>query len=326
MRLVVPEARRGKPSPASVNIVLPVVAIICLVLAVVAPHAGATGFSRPLKEGDRGDDVAALQMRIAGWFPRDDQRILQENGFFGRRTTKAILAFKKHYDLDENGIAGSEVYKVLADLEDRDGSTAHFDWAEFVQNKNSRCSDAANKFAGTLRGGPVSTDVVKSNLRRLMWRLEAVRAKAGGEPIGITSGFRSIPYNRCIGGASLSQHLYGTAADLRIAATDNRHARDIARRSQFGGIGCYSEFTHNHFDIRLENDDLEMARYWWWPKQDGRERDLADDGKPCYGETTDARSVARAEGSSVLKAGSYVPGRSEVERFEAAGETLNWAD
>jgi zinc D-Ala-D-Ala carboxypeptidase len=325
MKLAAPGGREERAFPASVNVIASVIAVVSLIFGLLSPHANAAEARRPLKEGDRGDDVAALQVRIAGWFPEDEHKDLQENGFFGRRTTKAVTAFKRHYGLDENGIVGPEVYQVLDRLEDADGSTAHFDWVEFVQNKNTRCSDRANRYAGTFKGGPVSASVVKANLKRLMWRLEAVRAKAGDEPIGINSGFRSIPYNRCIGGASLSQHLYGTAADLRIARTNNRHARDIARRSQFGGIGCYSRYSHNHFDLRLENDDLAAARYWWWPKQDGRGRDLADDGKPCYGETSSPRVAARA-GRSVLTAGAYVPGVLEIERFKATGETLNWGD
>jgi hypothetical protein len=214
-------------------------------------------------------------------------------------------------------------------MEDRDGSTEHFDWSEFMQNTNPRCSDAANRFAGSFRGGPLTAEQVKANVQRLMWRLEALRAKAGDEPIGINSGFRSIPYNKCIGGASLSQHLYGTAADLRVTGTTNRHARDIARRSQFQGIGCYSEFTHNHFDIRLENEDLVDAQYWWWPEQDAKDRDLAEDGRPCFGEVAAPRISARAASSdafSLSKAGSLVPGPAEVKDLEAAGETLGWGD
>jgi uncharacterized protein YcbK (DUF882 family) len=306
-----------------------VVSVTAILLALsVAEPASAADFDRILSEGDRGDDVAALQVRIAGWFPSREQRDLDEDGFFGRRTTKAVEAFEKHYGLEVDGVAGGKLFEILAELEDQDGTTAHFDWAEFQQNGNRRCSDRANEFAGTFRGGPLPASAVKENVRRLMWRLESLRAKAGDEPIGITSGFRSIPYNRCIGGASLSQHLYGTGADLRVAGTTNRHTRDIARRSQFHGIGCYSEFSHNHLDLRLENADLEEARFWWWPDQDDGGRDLAEDGRPCYGETASTRiSAARSlVGAALVKAGSFVPDRAEVQAFQGAGETLGWGD
>lgn len=44
--------------------------------------------------------------------------------------------------------------------------------------------------------------------------LECVRAKTGGRPLRIVSGYRSPAYNRRIGGARNSQHIYGRAADL----------------------------------------------------------------------------------------------------------------
>ncbi|MEA2460982.1 MAG: zinc D-Ala-D-Ala carboxypeptidase [Actinomycetota bacterium] len=328
MRFAVPD-RGGDARPGPVNFIASVVALTALIFGALTPQAHAAESSRPLSEGDKGDDVEALQVRVAGWFPERDQRDLAENGFYGRRTTKAVMAFENHYGLEVDGAAGGKVFKILEELEDPDGSTEHFDWAEFVQNNNGRCSDAANRFAGTFRGGPLPADEVKANVQRLMWRLEALRAKSGDEAIGINSGFRSIPYNKCIGGASLSQHLYGTAADLRVAGTTNRHARDIARRSQFHGIGCYSEFTHNHLDIRLENADLPAAQYWWWPEQDAKGRDLAEDGKPCYGESPSVRvsaSAARTDSWTLTKAGSFVPTAREVKDLEASGETLGWGD
>jgi hypothetical protein len=156
-----------------------------------------------------------------------------------------------------------------------------------------------------------------------MWRLEALRARGGGKPIGINSGFRSIPYNKCIGGASLSQHLYGNAADLRVVDANNRRTRDLARAGQFYGIGCYSGFTHNHLDLRLENQNLGAAQYWWWPKQDSRGRDLADDGLPCWGESAHRRIVAgllNGMRASDPEGASIIPDLDEVARFKEEGE------
>jgi hypothetical protein len=141
---------------------------------------------------------------------------------------------------------------------------------------------------------------VRRNVRRLMWRLEALRAKLGGHPIGINSGFRSRPYNRCIGGARYSQHLYGTAADLRVARVTNRRTRDVSKASQVHGVACYSEFTHNHLDIRLDNHELDAARYWYWPKQDRRDRDLAEDGGVCWGEAGTRSAQTRTTAMGLL--------------------------
>jgi peptidoglycan hydrolase-like protein with peptidoglycan-binding domain len=305
-----------------------VVAAAVAALAAVASPALAYEFERPLERGDEGPDVRALQTRIAGWFPRDDQTPMGIDGVFGRKTARAVKAFQRFHGMHVDGVAGSGVFEELDSLEDDDGSTAHFDWSEFVQNRNAGCSAQANAYAGTFDGGPIAPSVVKTNVRRLMWRLEALRSKTGGHAIGINSGFRSIAYNDCIGGARASQHMYGTAADNRIAQVDNRTGREVAMTSQFSGVGCYSSLSHNHLDIRVENAGSGSTQFWWWPKTDSKGRHLADDGLPCWGETVDKAVAARAT-ATVLRsvaaalpgAGSLVPPSAEVEAFEDAGES-----
>ena len=157
-------------------------------------------------------------------------------------------------------------------------------------------------------------------VRRLMWRLEAVRKKAGRKPIGINSGFRSVAYNDCIGGARASQHMYGTAADTRQVDIANRKQRRIAKRSQFHGVGCYSSQTHNHLDLRIDNSDLSSQQNWWFPDRDSRGRDLDSAGIPCWGETTTTTKTASLAAQVVST--STLPTASEIERFESAGEGL----
>lgn len=309
--------------------VLVATTVLVVALAVASP-ALAYEFDRPLKRGDEGPDVRALQTRLAGWFPRDDQTAMGIDGVFGRKTARAVKAFQRFHDIKADGVAAGPVYEVLSDLEDDDGSTAHFDWSEFMQNRNPGCSAKANAYAGTFDGGAVAPVVVKTNVRRLMWRLEALRAKAGGHPIGINSGFRSVAYNDCIGGARASQHMYGTAADNRVAEVPNRTSRELAMTTQFSGVGCYSSLSHNHLDIRVENAGSGTTQFWWWPKTDPKGRHLADDGLPCWGETVRQNvALAKTTTSTVLSsvagalpgAGSLVPGAAEVEAFEDAGET-----
>jgi zinc D-Ala-D-Ala carboxypeptidase len=303
-------------------------ALALAALIVSAPSAFAYDFTRTLESGDEGPDVKALQTRIAGWFPRDDQTPMGIDGVFGRKTARAVKAFERFKGMAVDGVADEAVLAALDKLEDEDGSTAHFDWSEFVQNTNSGCSAKANAYAGTFGGGLVAAKVVKTNVRRLMWRLEALRAKAGGHPVGINSGFRSVAYNDCIGGARASQHMYGTAADNRVARVDNRTSRELAMTSQFSGVGCYSSLTHNHLDIRVENAGSDTTQFWWWPKSDEKGRHLADDGRPCWGETNKTTILAvaadrtlRSVAVAVAGAGSLVPSAREVEAFEGAGET-----
>lgn len=293
-------------------------------MGLLAAPAAAYTFPRTLQPGDEGRDVLQLQLRVAGWFARADQTRLRLNGVFGVKTKRAVKAFQSHYELKVDGIAGDEVLAILDELEDDDGSTAHFDWDEFDQKYNSGCSKKANKYAGTFDGGKVPVRRVRANVKKLMWRLEALRAKLGGKAIVINSGFRSIAYNKCIGGASLSQHMYGTAADLRVIDRDNRRVRDRAKETQVHGIGCYASFTHNHMDLRLHNDDLPQAQYWWWPDRDGKGRDLDETSTPCWGETKESKrayaglvNAARAVDPSWA---SYLPSRTEGESFQEAPE------
>lgn len=301
-------------------------ALLSVLGAAWAP-ASAYPFQRILRRGSQGADVKALEVRVAGWYPRGDQTRMGLNRRFGRRTKRAVEALQAHHGLVVDGIAGPATFEVLAHQEDRDGSTAHFEWGEFKQNFNSSCGAQANAYAGTFGGGMVAPRRAKRNARRLMWRLEAVRSKGGRRPIGINSGFRSVKYNSCIGGAALSQHMYGTAADNRMVAVSNRKERHLAKRSQLSGIGCYSSLSHNHFDLRLDNVDLPAARAWWWPQRDSKGRDLDATGRPCWGEKTGAKagSGAGAADSRALRAyvrgaGSLVPTEPEIDVFEAAGE------
>ncbi|MGH2747603.1 MAG: D-Ala-D-Ala carboxypeptidase family metallohydrolase [Actinomycetota bacterium] len=310
------------------------VIVIALALALqgVAAPAFAYEWTRDLKAGDTGRDVRALNVRLSGWYPSNDQQWMKINQTFGAETTAALKAFQAHYGLTVDGLAGAETFETLNALEDENGSTIHFDYKEFKQNENSRCSAKANAYSDTFGGGMVAPRRVRKFVRRLMWRLEAVRAKGGDNPIGINSGFRSVAYNDCIGGARLSQHMYGTAADNRMADTGNRKQRNLARKSQFHGIGCYATLSHNHFDTRIDNRALKETRYWWWPEQDARGRDLDYAGKPCWGEKKRTTSTARYTTTAALfdavraalpGAGSLMPSRAEIEAFEDAGEAAD---
>lgn len=54
------------------------------------------------------------------------------------------------------------------------------------------------------------------NLSALADALEGVRTICGDHPVFISSGYRSPPVNRAVGGASNSAHLFGLAADFTI--------------------------------------------------------------------------------------------------------------
>lgn len=73
-----------------------------------------------------------------------------------------------------------------------------------------------------------------------------------GKAVNINSGYRTPTYNKSVGGASQSQHLYGTAADIRIAGVEPKDVAAYAETLLFntGGIGIYNNFVH--VDVRKE--------------------------------------------------------------------------
>jgi uncharacterized protein YcbK (DUF882 family) len=66
--------------------------------------------------------------------------------------------------------------------------------------------------------------------RRLVDVLERIRALTGN-PLVITSGYRSPTTNRAVGGAKLSQHLYGRAADIPAGRAT------VAQAAAAGAVG-----------------------------------------------------------------------------------------
>ena len=88
--------------------------------------------------------------------------------------------------------------------------------------------------------------------QRLVDALQELRDLAG-LPVRVTSGYRCSEHNQAIGGATRSQHLLGTAADIvvrgMIPAEMYRLAEDIEAFHN-GGIGVYPDKGFIHVDVR----------------------------------------------------------------------------
>ena len=85
---------------------------------------------------------------------------------------------------------------------------------------------------------------------RLVEVLEAVRTHFGA-PITVTSGYRTVSYNRTVSGSSAaSQHCNGLAADIQVAGVSPAAVADYAGQllPGTGGIGLYGSFVH--IDVR----------------------------------------------------------------------------
>ena len=113
--------------------------------------------------------------------------------------------------------------------------STHFSRSEFACKGKNCCGGA----------GTVTKELING--------LEELRKKVG-KPLCITSGFRCVVHNKRVGGAPNSQHIYGTAADVRVpqGVTPKRLAElaeeiDVFRN---GGIGIYPTFVH--VDVRTQ--------------------------------------------------------------------------
>lgn len=85
---------------------------------------------------------------------------------------------------------------------------------------------------------------------RLVELLEQVRVHFGA-PVTVTSGYRTPAHNQAAPGASpRSQHLYGRAADIRVAGHAPAQVAAYAETllPGCGGIGVYPGFVH--LDVR----------------------------------------------------------------------------
>lgn len=242
-------------TPRTSKIVKPVATTVAALLTsagfmMATPSAAqAYDWNRTLKEGHTGSDVKELQIRVAGWAADSAAKThVGVDGVFGSGTKAAVMRFQKAYGLTADGVVGANTHKALNALEDSDG-TAHFNYSEFHSKDGAGFS-----------GGKVGSSTVKENVRRMMYKLEAVRKKAGNAAITINSGFRSINHNSNVGGASNSQHMYGIAADIVISGKTVSNTISYAKTSGYSGIIRYSSFTH--VDSRAEYGYGSSAYYW----------------------------------------------------------------
>jgi len=100
--------------------------------------------------------------------------------------------------------------------------------------------------------GTAPSGEVLKNLTELAKNLEVLR-KHIGQPIRVTSGFRSREHNRKIGGAVNSFHVLGMASDIQVSKmTPEQVAKAIELliaegKMKEGGLGIYRTWVHYDF-------------------------------------------------------------------------------
>lgn len=95
--------------------------------------------------------------------------------------------------------------------------------------KEFRCKDGSQ----TIK---IDIDFVKN-------KLQAIR-DAINKPIVINSAYRTTTYNKKVGGATKSYHMYGRAFDIRCAYVPPRTLAKIAEQLDIKGIILYDNFVH----------------------------------------------------------------------------------
>ncbi|MET7965500.1 D-Ala-D-Ala carboxypeptidase family metallohydrolase [Micromonospora sp. NPDC005305] len=231
-------------------------AAIATVVAAPAAHAdGCYTWPRNLYQGRTGEDVRQLQIRVAGWAAYRD--IVRIDGSYGPETAAAVRRFQSAYGLRADGVAGPQTFAKIYDLQDNDCTPKHFSYAEL----DNGCGK------GGWSGGPLSSTAARENAVRAMWKLEALRRSLGDTPLYVISGFRDIACNRQVGGATDSQHLYGTAADVLSRSRTLCQVATSARSHGFSGLfgpGYPGHSDHVHVDSRRENNQDRSANTTTW--------------------------------------------------------------
>ena len=195
---------------------------------------GCYTWSGTLEEGDSGDAVRELQIRVAGY--ADYGEVLGLDGEFGPNTKEAVTRFQDAYGLTSDGVADSETFDKIYSLQDDDCSPANFEFSEL------------NKCNSDWSGGAVSASQAKANALVSMWKLQALRHELGDKAITVSSGFRSKACNDAVGGAADSRHLYGDAVDLTGTHSFCTLAKEARNRgfAQILGPGYPGHDDHVH--------------------------------------------------------------------------------
>jgi hypothetical protein len=168
------------------------------------------------------------------------------DGIWGTLSKTATRAFQQDHGLKADGIFGAATEKkILAVIASSEAPKTQptstptvDDWddIEFFSKKEFRC-----KCGGRYCNGyPAEIDL------KMVRYADEIRRRIG-KPIGVNSGLRCSQWNQIQGGASSSQHMYGTAADLGkpsgvSVAEMVAIAEDVIGNT--GGIGIYSWGIH----------------------------------------------------------------------------------
>lgn len=158
------------------------------------------------------------------------------DGSYGPRTREAVEDFKRGFNL--HGTKRDNI-RPFARVDGRIGPVT-LDRLRFSAKHGGRCSKnfRYREFASKGNGW------IKVH-RALLAGLEEYRKAAGA--VQVISGYRDPAHNASVGGASSSQHLFGTGCDLNPVLSQAR----VAGMRRFSGIGVQGSTGRvRHVDVR----------------------------------------------------------------------------
>ncbi len=167
------------------------------------------------------------------------------DGKWGSKSTAATKRFQSDYGLEDDGVCGTATEKALTHavaygmpVKKAESATGDFwDGVKYFKRNEFHCK------CGKCGGFPVEPD------EKLVKLLVQIREHFDS-PVTITSGVRCKTHNANVGGASNSQHLYGTAADFKVKGKTPKEVAAYCETllPKSGGIGIYSSWVH--VDVR----------------------------------------------------------------------------
>lgn len=170
------------------------------------------------------------------------------DGDWGNLSKTATKAFQKDYGgLTVDGICGAATEKALKHAvaygmpakKETPSSGDFWDGIKYFKRSEFNCF-CGGKYCN---GFPVEPD------EQLVKLLDKIRAHFG-VPVTINSGVRCKTHNANVGGASASQHMKGTAADITVKGIAPAKVAAYVETllPGTGGIGIYNTFVH--VDVR----------------------------------------------------------------------------
>ena len=178
----------------------------------------------PVKLGEKSSRVVKMQTLL-----KQKAYKIATDGVFGNQTLSVLKAFQTDNDLKPDGVCGVKTWEKLDSVIRYSRKT---DGEKYV-SKNFQVKEFACK------DGSDEVLICKVNVERL----QAFRTKIG-KPIHLNSAYRTVAYNKGVGGASDSLHTFGYAVDFYVVGTSPASVYGALTSTHKGGLGKYRTFTH----------------------------------------------------------------------------------